>query len=189
MGSYEWLDIAVGSDTGGSMRGPAGAQGLFGNRPSTGAVDLDEVIPLCTGLDTAGVFARSAELWSRVVHAWYKRLDGRFDSYPSSILYPESSFTAEAINNTDASDLIERFVAQFEAFLGTKRTAIDVRGSWNATRPANSPATSLDDLLHYVSIILRPPYNKVNGQSLHLMSNFRLNRLTGPLSLFTNGFT
>ncbi|KAJ5688316.1 hypothetical protein N7536_010935 [Penicillium majusculum] len=149
MGSYEWLDIVVGSDTGGSMRGPAGAQGLFGNRPSTGAVDLDEVIPLCSGLDTAGVFARSAELWSRVVHAWYKRFDGRFDSYPSSLLYPESSFTADAINNTEASGLIERFVTQFEAFLGTKRTVVDVRGSWNTTRPANSTATSLDDLLHY----------------------------------------
>ena len=99
-----------------------------------------------------GLFARSAELWSRVVHAWYKRFDSRFDSYPSSLLYPESSFTADAINNTEASGLIERFVTQFEAFLGTKRTVVDVRGSWNTTRPANSTATSLDDLLHYVSV-------------------------------------
>lgn len=153
------------------MRGPAGAQGLFGNRPSTGAVDLDEVIPLCSGLDTAGVFARSAALWSRVVHAWYKRFDSRFDSYPSSILYPENSFTADAINNTDASVLIERFVTQFEAFLGTKRTVIDVRGSWNTTRPANATA-SLDDLLHYVSVysyLWRLPYIRVKGPKFALI--------------------
>src|SRR5687767_15981396 len=44
--AYEWLDIAIGSDTGGSIRGPAGVQGLFGNRPSTGLVSLDNVMPL-----------------------------------------------------------------------------------------------------------------------------------------------
>ncbi|KAI7366578.1 amidase signature enzyme, partial [Hortaea werneckii] len=71
IGAYDWLDIAVGSDTGGSMRGPAGAQGIHGNRPSTGAVSMEHVIPLTPTLDTAGVFARSASLWSTVAHAWY----------------------------------------------------------------------------------------------------------------------
>ncbi|KAL1582067.1 hypothetical protein WHR41_09133 [Cladosporium halotolerans] len=59
IGAYEWLDLAVGSDTGGSMRGPAGSQGIFGNRPSTGAISLDHVIPLSPVSDSAGVFARS----------------------------------------------------------------------------------------------------------------------------------
>ncbi|MFW2516840.1 amidase family protein, partial [Aliarcobacter butzleri] len=36
--SYEWLDLAIGSDTGGSIRGPATVQGLFGNRPTHGLV-------------------------------------------------------------------------------------------------------------------------------------------------------
>jgi Asp-tRNA(Asn)/Glu-tRNA(Gln) amidotransferase A subunit family amidase len=150
MGAYDWLDIAVGSDTGGSMRGPAGAQGLFGNRPSVGAVDMDNVIPLCTGLDTAGVFTRSAELWSRVVHAWYKDFDGSVYSYPRTIWYPESSFTAESINNTDASAMVEDFVVQLENFLGTNRTGIDLNASWNATRPAGAPS-NLEEMTHYVS--------------------------------------
>ena len=33
-GSYPWLDLTLGSDTGGSIRGPSQVQGLFGNRPS-----------------------------------------------------------------------------------------------------------------------------------------------------------
>ncbi|KAL2820955.1 amidase signature domain-containing protein [Aspergillus cavernicola] len=148
MGAYNWLDIAVGSDTGGSMRGPAGAQGLFGNRPSTGAVDLDSVIPLCSGLDTAGVFARSAGLWSRVVHAWYKRFDRGFYTYPRTLWYPEASFTADAINSTEASALIEGFVGQLEGFLATNRTRVNLGASWNGTRPVDAPAT-LQDLLHY----------------------------------------
>lgn len=149
MGAYEWLDIAVGSDTGGSMRGPAGANGLFGNRPTVGAVDLDHVIPLCSGLDTAGVFARSAELWSRVVHAWYQDFDA-YHSYPKTIWYPEASFMPEAINNSHTSALIEKFVADVEVFLGTTRTRVDLDTQWNATRPANV-TTTLEDMLHYVS--------------------------------------
>jgi Asp-tRNA(Asn)/Glu-tRNA(Gln) amidotransferase A subunit family amidase len=154
MGAYNWLDIAVGSDTGGSMRGPAGAQGLFGNRPSVGAVDMDNVIPLCAGLDTAGVFTRSAELWSRVVHAWYRDFDGSVYSYPKIIWYPESSFTAESINNTDASAMIESFVVQLEKFLGTNRTRVDLNASWNTTRPAGAPS-NLEEMTHYVSAGLK----------------------------------
>lgn len=32
--SYPWLDISLGSDTGGSIRSPSQYQGIFGNRPS-----------------------------------------------------------------------------------------------------------------------------------------------------------
>ncbi|KAJ5470432.1 hypothetical protein N7530_007789 [Penicillium desertorum] len=161
MGAYDWLDIAIGSDTGGSMRGPAGAQGLFGNRPSVGAVDMDNAIPLCAGLDTAGVFARSAELWSRVVHAWYKEFDGSVHSYPRTIWYPESSFTAGAINNKDASAMIENFVVQLESFLGTNRTRVDLHASWNTTRPVGAPS-NLEETTHYVYGLLVSVYQWLN---------------------------
>ncbi|RMY39322.1 hypothetical protein D0866_02003 [Hortaea werneckii] len=72
IGAYDWLDIAVGSDTGGSMRGPAGGQGIYGNRPSTGAISMDHVIPLTPTLDTAGVFARSASRHLRPLFADYE---------------------------------------------------------------------------------------------------------------------
>jgi Asp-tRNA(Asn)/Glu-tRNA(Gln) amidotransferase A subunit family amidase len=35
MASYDWLDYAIGSDTGGSVRVPAAISGLYGNRVST----------------------------------------------------------------------------------------------------------------------------------------------------------
>lgn len=41
MASYPWLDLALGSDTGGSIRGPSEVGGLFGNRPTHGLVSLD----------------------------------------------------------------------------------------------------------------------------------------------------
>ena len=52
--TYFWLDLALGSDTGGSIRGPSQVQGLFGNRPSYGSVELTGVMPLAPELDTAG---------------------------------------------------------------------------------------------------------------------------------------
>lgn len=70
--AYPWLDYAVGSDTGGSMRGPAGVNGVYGNRPSHGAVVLDDVMPLATELDTAGIFARDAKSWKVAGDWWYE---------------------------------------------------------------------------------------------------------------------
>ncbi|KAL3486213.1 amidase signature domain-containing protein [Aspergillus germanicus] len=148
IGAYDWLGIAIGSDTGGSMRGPAGAQGLYGNRPSTGAVDLDEVIPLCDGLDTTGVFARSAETWSRVVSVWYQDLRADYASYPDKIFYPSGSFDEDAVASSDARRVIEQFVSKFERFLSTNRTHVDLDAAWNSTKPAGAPST-LQDMLHY----------------------------------------
>lgn len=54
IGSYPWLDLTLGSDTGGSIRGPSQVQGVFGNRPSHGLVPLTNTMPLAPELDTAG---------------------------------------------------------------------------------------------------------------------------------------
>lgn len=74
MAAYEWLDYGIGSDTGGSIRDPAGVNGLYGNRASHGSMILDNVIPLSPPLDTAGFFARDAESWATLGNFWYKNL-------------------------------------------------------------------------------------------------------------------
>ena len=53
-GSYPWLDLTLGSDTGGSIRGPSQVQGIYGNRPTHGIVPLTGAMPLAPELDTAG---------------------------------------------------------------------------------------------------------------------------------------
>jgi amidase len=52
-------DIALGTDTGGSVRVPAAFCGVFGFRPSHGRVSLDGVLPFAPDYDTVGWMART----------------------------------------------------------------------------------------------------------------------------------
>jgi Asp-tRNA(Asn)/Glu-tRNA(Gln) amidotransferase A subunit family amidase len=53
--SYDWLDLAVGTDTGGSIRVPAGVNGVYGIRPSHDSALLKGIIPLSPEMDTVGM--------------------------------------------------------------------------------------------------------------------------------------
>jgi aspartyl-tRNA(Asn)/glutamyl-tRNA(Gln) amidotransferase subunit A len=62
MGSSE---IAIGSDTGGSVRIPASLNGVVGFKPTAGRVPLDGAFPLSFTLDSIGPLAGSvAECWA-----------------------------------------------------------------------------------------------------------------------------
>lgn len=50
---------AVGTDTGGSIRGPAALCGLAGFKPSYGRIPTDGIVPLSDTLDSVGPIARS----------------------------------------------------------------------------------------------------------------------------------
>ncbi|WP_342548686.1 amidase family protein [Paenibacillus sp. FSL P2-0089] len=56
------VDFALGTDTGGSIRVPSAYCGVFGYRPTHGAVSLEGVIPLAPAFDTVGWIAGSTEL-------------------------------------------------------------------------------------------------------------------------------
>ena len=54
-------DVALGTDTGGSVRVPSSWCGLFGMRPTHGRVPIEGVVPLASSFDTVGWFARSGQ--------------------------------------------------------------------------------------------------------------------------------
>jgi amidase len=84
-------DLALGTDTGGSVRVPASHCGVLGFRPSHGAVSVDCVWPLAPRFDTVGWFARDAALLQR---AGAVLLDGRLEltgdtTTPARLLFPK----------------------------------------------------------------------------------------------------
>lgn len=134
IGSYSWLDLALGSDTGGSVRNPAQVNGAFGNRPSHGLVPLDGVMPLSPALDTAGFICRDASLWKTTALALYKENFTIYTSFPKKIY--TSGFPTKATSEAEA--VLLGFLSKLTTFLGANVTAIDYNVLWNKTGPVSA---------------------------------------------------
>jgi amidase len=91
-------DFALGTDTGGSVRVPANFLGVFGFRPSHGALSLDGVVPFAPSYDTVGWFARDVDLLAQV---------------GAALLPPsDSSSITKLLVAKDAFALVDRSLAQ-----------------------------------------------------------------------------
>ncbi|KAK5117039.1 hypothetical protein LTR62_006760 [Meristemomyces frigidus] len=148
-GSYPWLDLTIGSDTGGSIRGPSEVQGLFGNRPSHGLVGLTGVMPLAPELDTAGFLTKDPYLWAAAAQALYQDNITITHSYPSQIkLY------GFPVNVTEPGDqLLLDFVGNLSSFMKAKPVEWNINTAWNESKPVGAPST-LTTLLNITYPIL-----------------------------------
>lgn len=159
--SYEWLDLALGSDTGGSTRGPARVQGVYGMRPSWGSVPMNDTLPLAPEFDTAGLITRDAEILREAGQALYD-LTGEVSArggggvnatthkYPTRLLV--EAFPSGLSN--ESMQVLNTFLDGMRAFLGAKETAaFNITTSWDTSRPLSAPER-LQDMLNVTYITL-----------------------------------
>lgn len=93
-------DIALGTDTGGSVRLPASYCGIWGLRPTHGRIKIDGVVALAPSFDTVGWFARSADLMAKVGEVLLP--DDRVTAQPSRLLLAEDMFARVDADARDA---------------------------------------------------------------------------------------
>ncbi len=113
------VDFAIGSDTGGSVRGPASFCGIYGIRPTHGRISMAHACPLAPMFDTCGWFARDADMLARVGDVLLSETAGRVDATPTRLLVATDAFSHAMPDAADALQLaLARVVSFFEARRG-----------------------------------------------------------------------
>lgn len=129
--AYDWLDFAIGSDTGGSVRGPATQGGLYGYRPSQGFYDLEGVVVCVLSLDTPGFFTRSPALFSKLFQVWSKdtELEMKMDSFsmPTKMLHRTD---LEPLANEETQAMLDGFFKKVEDHFNMTSETIDINELW-----------------------------------------------------------
>lgn len=153
--AYDWLDYAIGSDTGSSMRRPAAVSGTYGQRPSQGMISLERVLPLGGATDTAGVFSRDPYKWIKFAKHWYTPSLHQDSSitglsplqvpdnnlFPKTILYPTDYLP---LNNSAAEPILQDFISKMSSIFNMTVKEFNFTATvQNSTDPVASNLTTL----------------------------------------------
>jgi amidase len=100
-------DVGIGTDTGGSIRAPAAACGLFGLRPTHGAISSEGVLPLAPSFDVVGVLARDLAPLRQVMDTLITGTDGDLanlaaDTIPRRLVVPADCLAGVSAETADA---------------------------------------------------------------------------------------
>jgi amidase len=111
-------DIALGTDTGGSVRVPASFCGIYGIRPTHGRLDLTGMMSQAPTSDTTGWFARDAETFARVSAVLLG--EAIPDGLPTRLVVATDAF---ALADPETATALEPAVARLGALIGEVREA------------------------------------------------------------------
>jgi Asp-tRNA(Asn)/Glu-tRNA(Gln) amidotransferase A subunit family amidase len=170
--AYSWLDFTVGTDTGGSIRHPAGINGVFGQRPSSGLVSLQGVLGATDLFNTVGIFARDVEIFTRVGAYLVSRGETTIAQPPRrkyNLLCPTRAALTDNLGIqqqrwfphpsldpifwSEAEKQIESMVQQFECQFECERISFNIDELWRATPPIGQPRSLDESVGHIYSTI------------------------------------
>jgi allophanate hydrolase len=109
------VDIALGTDTAGSGRVPAGLQGIVGIKPTFGVISTDGVLPACESYDCVTVFASNLALANRAMGVM--AAGARFRGWPSDVRLASPPSPVVAVPS-ELPELDREWRAAFDAAVG-----------------------------------------------------------------------
>ncbi|WP_145051376.1 amidase family protein [Paenibacillus xylanexedens] len=107
------VDFAIGTDTGGSVRIPSSYCGLFGFRPTHGAISAEGVIPLARSFDTVGWMSQSSKILLDVGKVLLKNKSVSLQDAELSI---EANAISGAYDASNVEPTFSRFLIADEAW-------------------------------------------------------------------------
>ena len=155
------VPLALGTDTNGSIRVPAAFCGIFGIRPTFGALSSRGAYPFCNSLDTIGPFARTARDLETAFHALASgvqksapiaaprvaRLGGHFATGLRSEAQHAVDVVASALDARGVVDLAGARLAREAAFIITACEAGELHAPRLRTQAADYDVATRDRLL------------------------------------------
>jgi allophanate hydrolase len=150
------VSFALGTDTAGSGRVPAGCNNIIGLKPSPGLLSTEGVVPACRSLDCVSIFALTVEDALAVCRI---AAEGAWAHQEGDQVFEDCTFTTpreedlEFFDDLSQAQLYRQALEQFER-LGARRVAVDFGpfqevasllydGPWVAER-----LSALGDFLH-----------------------------------------
>jgi allophanate hydrolase len=109
------VDIAIGTDTAGSGRVPAGLQGIVGIKPTLGVISTDGVVPACESYDCVTILAPNLDLANRAMRVMAADAGAR--EWPSDVRLAAPPSPVVAVPN-ELPELDRDWRAAFDAAVG-----------------------------------------------------------------------
>ncbi|KAI5273136.1 hypothetical protein E4T47_03661 [Aureobasidium subglaciale] len=172
--AYDWLDYALGSDTGTSMRRPAAVAGVYANRPSQGLMALDDVMPISYSTDTCGVFTRDPRKWVKFTKHFYNNTLmqndsmtglpalGDHDGFPTKIIYPVDLLP---LTNPAAEAILQGFIGKLTSTFGMTVHKL------NVTDTVDTSVVKMKNLTEALTILWK--YDQNEHIAKPLLSNWK----------------
>ncbi|GAA5849375.1 hypothetical protein JCM8547_006530 [Rhodosporidiobolus lusitaniae] len=149
IGAYEWLDVAVGTDTGGSIRIPASYNGIYGLRPSFGSLSVEGVLPEGPYFDAVGYHTRSPYLLESFGKHWMGSTHQSYPSLPKVVHVPDDLFP---VTSDPAQTIYTEFVDKLCTFLNATVDMRNISVYWGANVTAETPERS-EDIFQYLHTV------------------------------------